>query len=166
MIVFADKVAARPENGLCRQSGFDGVIGLAGVETGFQDGFLEWCAWMRLEVGFHVLQAQTVHVVEKASQPGPEEAGEGRPPSLPSGHRRPHHDGCRGSVALQEQNQTEMTKSIKDIPWECGKGWRWRFLPSEWSPDSDTGPFSRLETQNGPSFWMAVSLEMLIFAVR
>ncbi len=45
MIVFADKVAARPENGLRRQSGFDGVIGLAGVETGFQDGFLEWCAW-------------------------------------------------------------------------------------------------------------------------
>lgn len=59
MIVFADKVAARPENGLRRQSGFDGVIGLAGVETGFQDGFLEWCAGMRLEVGFHVLQAQT-----------------------------------------------------------------------------------------------------------
>ena len=28
-------------------------------------------------------------------------------------------------------------------------GRRWRFLPSEWSPGSDTGRFSSQETQNG-----------------
>ena len=30
-----------------------------------------------------------------------------------------------------------------------------KFLPSEWSPDSDTGPFSRQETQNGRPSRMA-----------
>lgn len=38
--------------------------------------------------------------------------------------------------------------------------------PSEWSPDSDTGPFSSQETQNGRPSRIAVLLEMLIFAVR
>ena len=57
------------------QAGFYGVVGLAGVEAGGLQGFLEGCGGMLLQVFVHMLQAQAVDVGEETAEFGFEETG-------------------------------------------------------------------------------------------